>query len=174
MILAKPEAPGTQICRGRRYAVQLPRRIRFLESAGFVWIENCISSCIMYIVRPSKAARLRHHGRSSHPYPIRTAVAYRVIGRDRFSKSGTGWTILLSSRSVLIESETSLPLERRVDLWIEWPARLENKIGLRLHIYGRTVSVAGTATEIEILAYEFHTCALAPGRATACAFVTTA
>ena len=118
----------------------------------------------MYTVRPSKAARLRRHGSSSHPYPIRTAVTYRIIGRDRLLKSGTGWTILVSSRSVLIESETSLPLERRVDLWIEWPARLENKIGLRLHIDGRTVSVAGTASEIKILGYEFRTCALAPRR----------
>lgn len=114
----------------------------------------------MYTVRPSK----RHHGPSSHPYPIRAAVTFRIIGRDRFLKSGNGWTTVVSSRSVLIESETSLPLGRRVDLWIEWPARLENRIGLRLHIDGRTVSVAGTASEIEILGYEFRTCALAPRR----------
>jgi hypothetical protein len=115
----------------------------------------------MYSVRSPKAAGLRHHGRSSHRYPIRAAVEYRLIGHDCVLKAGTGWTMSLSSRSVLIESD-SLPLNRRVDLWIEWPVMLQDKAGLRLHIDGRTVNAAGTATEIEILAYEFRTCALQP------------
>jgi hypothetical protein len=118
----------------------------------------------MYIVRPPKAARVRYRGPSTHRYPIRAAVAYRLIGHDRFLKTGIGWTISLSSRSVSIESETTLPVDRRVDLWIEWPARLENNVGLRLHIDGRTVNVLGTATEVEILAYEFRTCPLSPQR----------
>jgi hypothetical protein len=119
---------------------------------------------IMYSVRPPKATRLRHYAPSSQRYPIRSAVEYRLIGHDRFLQTGAGWTILLSSRSVLIESETGLPLNRRVDLWIEWPVSLDNKAGLRLHIDGRTVNAAGTATEVEILAYEFRTCALVPQR----------
>jgi hypothetical protein len=116
----------------------------------------------MYSVRSPKATRFRHHGRSGHRYPIRAAVEYRLIGHDGVLKAGTGWTMSLSSRSVLIESEAGLPLNRRVDLWIEWPVRLQNKVGLRLHIEGRTVNVAGTATEVEILAYEFRTCAAQP------------
>ena len=116
----------------------------------------------MYIVRPPTAASVRYRRPSTHRYPIRAAVAYRLIGHDRFLKTGIGWTISLSSRSVSIESETSLPVDRRVDLWIEWPARLENNVRLRLHIDGRTVNVPGTATEVEIIAYEFRTCALAP------------
>jgi hypothetical protein len=118
----------------------------------------------MYIVRPPKATRHRYHGLSSHRYPIRAAIEYRLIGHDRFLRTGSGWTVFLSSRSVCINSETSLPLDRRVDLWIEWPARLENKVGLRLRIDGRTVSSAGTATEVEILGYEFRTSALPPQR----------
>jgi hypothetical protein len=116
----------------------------------------------MYIVRPPKAIRLRNHAPSNHRYPIRTALEYHLIGYDGILKAGTGRTILLSSRSVLIESETDLPLNRRVDLWIEWPARLENKVGLRLHIAGRTVGAAGTATEVEILGYEFRTRSTVP------------
>jgi hypothetical protein len=88
-------------------------------------------------------------------------------------KSGTGWTISLSSCSILIESENSLALERRVDLWIEWPVRLENKIDLRLHIDGRTVSAAGTTIDVEILGYEFHTSARAPQGFTSGAAVAT-
>ena len=127
-------------------------------------MENCIASRIMHIVRPQNAARLRHHVPSSHRYPIRAAVEYRLTGHDWYLKNGAGWTISLSSRSVLIESETGLPLNRRVDLWIEWPVSLDNKAGLRLHIDGRTVNAAGTATEVEILAYEFRTRALPPRR----------
>ena len=144
---------------------RIPRPIRFLESDAIVWMENCIASRIMHIVRPQNAARLRHHVPSSHRYPIRAAVEYRLTGHDWYLKNGAGWTISLSSRSVLIESEASLPLGQRVDLWIEWPAKLENKVGLRLYIHGRTVSAAGTATEVEIVGYEFRTRLLPPQRA---------
>jgi hypothetical protein len=161
----KAEAPGSQnLPDAAATQHRICRAFTFSNRDAIVWIENCISIRIMYIVRPRNAARLRHHGPSIHRYPIRAAVAYRLIGRDRFLKTGIGWTISLSSRSVLVESETGLPLDRRVDLWIEWPARLENKVGLRLHIEGRTVSAADTATEVEILGYEFRTCARPPQR----------
>lgn len=42
--------------------------------------------------------------------------------------------------------------------------RLENMVGLSLRIDGRTVSSAGTATEVEILGYEFRASALPPPR----------
>ena len=116
----------------------------------------------MYSVRPLKTTRYRQY--EPFCYPIRAALEYRMIGHDRFLKTGTGWTTLFSSRSVLIESEAGLPLDKRVGLWIEWPVRLENEIGLRLHIEGRTVNAAGTATEVEILGYEFRTCARPPQR----------
>jgi hypothetical protein len=116
----------------------------------------------MYIVRPPKAIRSRHHAPSSHRYPIRAALEYQLIGYDWILRAGTGQTILLSSRTVLIESEIGLPLNRRVELWIEWPAQLENKVGLKLHIAGRTVGAAGTATEVEILGYEFRTRSTVP------------
>jgi hypothetical protein len=41
-------------------------------------------------------------------------------------------------------------------------ARLENEIGLKLHIDGRTVGAAGATTDIEIPGYEFRTSALTP------------
>lgn len=50
---------------------------------------------------------------------------------------------------------------------------VENKIDLRLHIDGRTVSAAGTTTDVEILGYEFRTSALAPQGLTSGAAVAT-
>src|SRR5262249_6106581 len=155
--LVKASYVGLRLAGHRRLLTTLRRTNEFS-----VWTDNCIACHIMYSVRSPKATRLHHYGPSSHRYPIRAALEYRLVGHDRFLKTGTGSTILLSSRSLLIESETSLPPHRRLDLWIEWPVRLENTVGLRLHIEGRTVSSAGTATEVEIIAYEFRTCSLQP------------
>jgi len=111
-----------------------------------------------------KAVRLRHQVASHHRYPIRAALEYRLMGKDWILRAGTGWTICCSSRRVFIECETNLPLDRRVELSIEWPVRLENNVCLKLHIIGCTVSLVGATTEVEILAYEFRTRALPPRR----------
>lgn len=111
------------------------------------------------VPRP-KAIRLHHQAASHHSYPIRAALEYRLMAKDWISGAGAGWTIYFSSRRVLIECETSLPIDRRIKLSIEWPVRLENNVCLKLHITGRTVSGVGAVTEIEILAFEFRTCAL--------------
>jgi hypothetical protein len=79
------------------------------------------------------------------------------MGKDWISRAGTGRTIYFSSRRVLIECEASLPPDRRVELSIESPVRLENNVCLKLHITSCTVSAVGAATEVEILSYEFRT-----------------
>jgi len=111
-----------------------------------------------------KAKRVRHHVTSPRGYPIRAALEYRLMGKDWILRVGTGRTIYFSSRRVLIECETSLPLDKLVELSIEWPVRLENNVCLDLHITGCTVSAVGAATEVKILAYEFRTRALPPRR----------
>jgi len=110
-----------------------------------------------------KPNRLRRQVTPPHGYPICAALEYRLMGKEWISRAGTGRTIYFSSRRVLIECDTTLPLDKRVELSIEWPVRLENNVCLNLHITGLTVSAVGAATEVETLSYEFRTRA-APSR----------
>jgi hypothetical protein len=78
--------------------------------------------------------------------------------------SGVGRTIYLSSGSMQIETEHGLPLGRKVELAITWPARLDNHVPLKLQILGRTVEVEGGCTIINIAGYEFAPVLARPAR----------
>ena len=77
-----------------------------------------------------------------------------VLGR------GHGRTTAMSRTAVWLESDLALRVGVLVELAVTWPVRLDNKIPLRLFVYGRTVSVDGKYAKVEILRHEFRTRAL--------------
>ena len=118
-----------------RYGI--PSSIQIRESGSIAWqkLHHEAVSCASF--DRQRPPDLRYHGSSSHRYPIRAAVAYGLIGRDSPLKTAIGVDDL-SLEPQCRESQSSLWLDRRVDLWIEWPTRLENEIGLKLHIDGHS------------------------------------
>jgi hypothetical protein len=84
-------------------------------------------------------------------YPVKIEVRYRFWGRSRLLKTGMGRTVDISNSVILFESEDTLPLGRRINLTIPWPARGNPEVRLALHVVGRTVGGLGNRTTVEIL-----------------------
>lgn len=88
-------------------------------------------------------------------YPVKTEVHYRFWGRSRLWKTGMGRTVDISNSVILFESEDVLPLGKRINLTIPWPARGNPEVRLALHVLGRTVGGLGNRTTVEILRCSF-------------------
>jgi len=100
--------------------------------------------------------------RSHRRYPMQVDLEYKMLDGRKVLKTGIGRTLNLSSSGILFESEDALPIGSSLRLSIEWPARLDNRVGLTLCVMGRTVRSSGTCTAVEILSHEFRTRALQP------------
>jgi len=95
--------------------------------------------------------------RTSTAYPIDSDLDYRLMGATGVLARGCGRTQAMSGTDVWIESDKALRVGVLIELAVAWPARLDNKIPLRLIIYGRTVRADGNYAQIEILRHEFRT-----------------
>ena len=84
-------------------------------------------------------------------YPVKIEVHYRFWGDSRLWKTGMGRTVDISNTVILFESEDALPLGKRINLTIPWPARGNPEVRLALHVVGRTVGGLGNRTTVEIL-----------------------
>lgn len=89
-------------------------------------------------------------------YPVNIEVHYRFWGHSRLWKTGMGRTVDISNSVILFESEDALPLGRRINLTIPWPARGNPEVRLALHVLGRTVGGLGKRTTVEILRCGFR------------------
>ena len=96
-------------------------------------------------------------------YPIKADLDCLLLDASGVLERGHGQTQAMSRSSVWLESDLALRLGVLVELGITWPVRLDNKVPLRLIIYGRTVSVDGKYAKVEILRHEFRTRGLAFG-----------
>ena len=84
-------------------------------------------------------------------YPIRLPLRYELSG----ARTGQGRTIQITRKHVLLEG-AKFPSESPITLSIEWPAKLENKLDLMLHVRGETVGTVGGHTAVQILRWEFR------------------
>jgi len=82
-------------------------------------------------------------------------------------ETGDGRTLNISSSGVLFTTEQMLLPGRRLEVFINWPAQLNNKCALRLVARGRIVRFEKGVAALEIQQYEFRTASAsaAPGNA---------
>jgi hypothetical protein len=90
-------------------------------------------------------------------YPIQVDLEYRLCRLGEVVQAGTGRTARLSCSSVAFDTQDRLQPGGTVELFIAWPARLNNAVGLQLWIRGRTMHSADSHTVVEILRYNFRT-----------------
>ena len=90
-------------------------------------------------------------------YPLMIDLEYRSVGPGGAGKAGRGRTVRISSTSLQFECADYLPEQSKVEISIIWPARLENGVGLKLWVVGRTVPSQDHAIVVEIQRYEFRT-----------------
>ena len=90
-------------------------------------------------------------------YPPKIDLEYRLVGLGGTVKTGRGRTVRLSSGCVQFECADYLPEQSKVQISIVWPARLDNGVGLKLWVVGRTVPSPDRSIVVEIQRYEFRT-----------------
>ena len=90
-------------------------------------------------------------------YPLVIDLEYQLLGRGGAVKTGRGRTVRLSSACVQFECADYLPAQTKVEISIIWPARLDNGVGLKLWLVGRTVPSQDHSILVEIQRYEFRT-----------------
>ena len=100
------------------------------------------------LIQPAKSGRM---------YPICIGLEFRTLDASRARIKGRGHTVFLSSSSVVFESEAGLPSGLPIELAINWPVKLEERVELRLCIRGRTANNAGNYTTVRIDRHEFRT-----------------
>jgi hypothetical protein len=104
-----------------------------------------------------------HHKPATSEYAIQLKLEYRV-SHPSFSATGIGWTVSLSSRYIRFRAERLLPPGLDIEVRIQWPAILNNSVGLTLRVKGQTIDDGHTSV-IVISRYEFYSCPLSKAKA---------
>ncbi|MDE3196925.1 MAG: PilZ domain-containing protein, partial [Acidobacteriota bacterium] len=100
-----------------------------------------------------KAAERRNNAR----FPCRLAISYQTLEHPILSGQGTSETLNISSKGILFTSNERFEAGQLVQVSLDWPARLENQIPLKLVAEGRIVRNANGQTAMTIDKYEFRT-----------------
>jgi len=85
-------------------------------------------------------------------FPLKLLVRYTIDG-----ESGWGELVNISSSGALFTTERALPLGKRAELCIDWPALLLRAVHLKLVAEGQIVRVEPGRAALKALKYEFRT-----------------
>lgn len=95
--------------------------------------------------------------RRNSRFPIIQDLRYRLIGGRGGTIWGAGKTLDISSNGILFTAETPLPLGKKLELAVSWPAQLDGKCPMKLVARGRVIRCKGNDVAVEIEKYEFRT-----------------
>ena len=95
--------------------------------------------------------------RGNSRFPIVRDLRYRLLSSKINPEWGVGTTLDISSSGILFEAETPLPLGRRLEISISWPAQLNGKCALKLVARGRITRSRGNEVAVQMDKYEFRT-----------------
>ena len=93
--------------------------------------------------------------RSKVRYPLGTAVSFRTL--DGSALAGEGEAVDMSSGGVLVSSRHQLSVGARVEVRIEWPPLLEQRISLQLITVGRVVRSWPSGFAVLFREHQFRT-----------------
>jgi hypothetical protein len=96
--------------------------------------------------------------RSSKRFPIEQEVQYRILDHKAAApENGIGKTLDISSGGVLFETAQRLRFGKRVEVSINWPAKLDGNCLLKFVAVGRVTRADDARAAIRIEQYEFRT-----------------
>ena len=95
--------------------------------------------------------------RAAERMAIEQEVCFRGLNRKGAETAGAGRTVNISSSGVLFRTERPLAPGSRLEIDIDWPARLNDKCALKLVARGRVVRSRDGLAAIEIVQHEFRT-----------------
>ena len=79
------------------------------------------------------------------------------LSRSQVDSEARGKTLNISSSGILFTTDQVLIPGRRLEVSIDWPAQLNDKVPLKLIARGRVVRFEGNRAALEILQHEFRT-----------------
>jgi hypothetical protein len=95
--------------------------------------------------------------RTNARFPCRLAVSYHTMEHPFISGQATSETLNISSKGLLFTCSDPLQPGQLVQVSVDWPARLENQVPLKLVAEGRIVRNNDGQTAMRIDKYEFRT-----------------
>jgi hypothetical protein len=105
---------------------------------------------------PSDSQQNRPERRGSHRFSIECRAQYRIVGAA-FQVSGCGETVDISNRGVLLTADQILAPGSRIEVRIDWPAKLDGRIPLQLVIQGQVVRSVNRTNALSIGRHEYRT-----------------
>jgi hypothetical protein len=69
---------------------------------------------------------------------------------------GEGVTYNVSSGGVFMKTEQVLPIGTRIQLLIDWPAKFDKRLSLRLAVKGRVLRSTAEGVAVKVFWYEFR------------------
>ena len=99
----------------------------------------------------------RGERRSSGRFPIQQEVVYTLLDGKNRSEAGAGHTVDMSSGGILFTTTAALDPGKRLEIAVNWPARLDGTCRLKLVAMGRVVRIEADRAAIAIEHYEFRT-----------------
>jgi CheY-like chemotaxis protein len=95
--------------------------------------------------------------RTNARFPCRLAVSYQALEHPFLSGVATSETLNISSKGLLFATEEALEPGQLLQVSVDWPARLENQVPLKLVAEGRIVRNVNGLAAMRIDKYEFRT-----------------
>ena len=95
--------------------------------------------------------------RGTNRFPVREDVRYRVVHSKSLGITGSGTTLNIGSGGILFTTEERLPVGRTVELFVNWPARLDGTCPLQFVAMGRVIRSEDRQAAVRIDRYEFRT-----------------
>ena len=95
--------------------------------------------------------------RTNARFPCRLAVSYQALEHPFFSGTATSETLNISSKGLLFSTHEALQPGQLLQVSVDWPARLENQVPLKLVAEGRIVRNLNGLAAMSIDKYEFRT-----------------
>jgi CheY-like chemotaxis protein len=95
--------------------------------------------------------------RTNARFDCHLAISYQTLEKPFLTGQGSSETLNISSKGVLFNADEALEPGQLLQISVDWPARLENQIPLKLVAEGRIVRNLNGVAAMTIEKYEFRT-----------------
>jgi hypothetical protein len=89
------------------------------------------------------------------PHPVTLPLRYQLLGKRRVAAAGTGLTVAMGRRVAIFVTQNPLAAGSRVELFIDWPAKLMERTPLQVYVRGTVCGSEGRCTVVAIKSYVF-------------------
>ena len=90
-------------------------------------------------------------------FDLECELRYRLLDSRRHLPQQSGKTINISSKGAIFETTSQLPVGKRVELIISWPAKLNERCGLKMIALARVIRSSESRAAVSLLSHEFRT-----------------